>query len=202
MVILPSSPNIRIPISSFQIGGERVQKVKEKEPRPEKVQEVEDLKGIFKDSTSAILADYRGLNVKAMLTLRRRLRESDASIKVVKNTLLKRAVEGLPAETLVKDLEGPTALAYTTGDPIGAAKALTSFVREFKLLTIKGGLAEGRLMGPEEVKTLANMPPRAVLIAQVVGGLQSPVSSFVGTLQQLYAGFVYTLQSVADKKQQ
>jgi large subunit ribosomal protein L10 len=136
-----------------------------------------------------------------MLALRRRLRESDASIRVVKNTLLKRAAEGLPAEPLVKDLEGPTALAYTMGDPIGTAKALTSFIREFKLLTIKGGLAEGRLLGPMDVSALANMPPRTVLIAQVVGGLQSPVSSFVSTLQQLYAGFVYTLQSVADKKQ-
>lgn len=174
--------------------------VKEKGPRPEKVQEVEYLKGILETSKSAILADFRGLNVKSMSTLRKRLRDSDAGIKIVKNTLLKRAADGLIAESLVSGLEGPTALAYSTSDPVGVAKVLAGFIKEFKLPVIKGGLTEGQLMGPDQIKALATMPPREVLIAQVVGGLQSPVSSFVGTLQQLYSGFVYTLQGIAEKK--
>ena len=193
--------NLQLPISNFQIGGERMQKVKEKGPRPEKVREVEDLKQILATSKSAVLADYRGLNVKSMSTLRKRLRESEAGIRVVKNTLLKRAAEGSNAETLVADLEGPTALAYSDNDPVSVAKVLAGFIKEFKLPVIKGGLAEGHIMGPDQIKALAAMPPRQVLIAQVVGGLQSPVTSFVGTLQQLYAGFVYTLQGVVDKKQ-
>ncbi len=174
--------------------------VKEKGPRPEKVQEVDELKEILQSSTAAILADYRGLNVKTMSTLRKRLRESDGGIRIVKNTLLKRAADGMPAEKLVEDLEGPTALAYTTGDAANVAKTLTGFIREFRQMTIKGGLAEGHIMGPEQITALAALPPRQMLIAQVVGGLQGPVASFVSTMQQLYGGLVYTLQGVADKK--
>jgi large subunit ribosomal protein L10 len=173
---------------------------KEKGPRPEKVQEIDELKEILSNSTSAIIADYRGLNVKAMSTLRKRLRESDAGVRVVKNTLLKRAASGMPAETLVSDIEGPTALAYTSGDPVNVAKTLTTFVREFKQFQIKGGLADGHIMDPKQITTLATMPSRQVLIAQVVGGLQGPVASFVRTMEQLYGGLVYTLQGVADKK--
>jgi large subunit ribosomal protein L10 len=174
---------------------------KEKGPRPEKVQEIDELKEILSGSTSTIIADYRGLNVKSMSTLRKRLRENYAGIRVVKNTLLKRAASGLPAETLVSDLEGPTALTYTSGDPVNVAKTLTTFVREFKLLKIKGGITDGHIMRPEQITALSTMPPRQVLIAQVVGGLQGPVASFVQTLQQLYGGLVYTLQGVTDKKQ-
>lgn len=176
-------------------------KTTEKQPRPEKVEEVETIRGILENATAAIIADYRGLNVKNMSTLRKRLREADAGFRVVKNTLVKRAAEGLPAEKLVEGLEGPTGLAYTEKDPVDVAKTLTGFVREFRMLTIKGGIAEGSLLAPEQVQALATMPPRPVLLAQVVGGLQGPVASFVGTMQQLYADFVYTLQGVADKKQ-
>lgn len=175
-------------------------RTKEKGPRPEKVQEVQTLREILERSRAAILADYRGLNVKLMLALRRRLREAGSSIRVVKNTLLKRAAEGLLAEKLVEGLEGPTALAYTEADGVEAAKALAAFAREFRVLTIKGGIAEGHLMDADQLQTLATMPPRPVLLGQVVGGLQAPVSSLVGTMQRIYADFVYTLQSVADKK--
>ena len=173
---------------------------KEKGPRPEKVAEVQLLRGILESSSAAILTDYRGLNVKAISTLRKRLREADAGFRVIKNTLVKRAAEGLPAENLVRGLDGPTALAYSQADPVNVAKALAGFIREFKLLAIKGGLTEGQILGPEQVQALATMPPRPVLLAQVVGGFQSPVASFVGTLQQVYAGFVYTLQGIAEKK--
>lgn len=174
---------------------------KEKGPRPEKVQEVDDLREILSSAKAAIIADYRGLNVKSISALRKRLRDTDAGIRVVKNTLLKRAAEGLPAEKLVGDLEGPTALAYSSNDPVDVAKAITSFVREFKILKVKGGIAEGQLMDAAQITALSTMPPRAVLIAQVVGGLQGPVASLVMTMQQLYGGLVYTLQGVADQKQ-
>ena len=173
---------------------------KEKAPRPEKVAEVEELRKILQQAKGAIFADYRGLNVKTMSTLRKRLRESDAGFRVVKNTLVKRAAQGLPAEKLVEGLEGPTAVAYTETDPVSAAKALTGFIREFRLPKIKGGIAEGHVMGPDDIQVLAAMPPRPVLLAQVVSGLQGPIASLVGTLQQLYGNFVYTLQGVADKR--
>jgi len=173
---------------------------KEKGPRPEKVQEVSELRDILTSAKAAIIADYRGLNVKNISALRKRLRDTDAGIRVVKNTLLKRAAEGLPAENLVANLEGPTALAYSSKDAVDVAKAITSFVREFKLLKVKGGITEGQIMDAAQITALSTMPPRAVLVAQVVGGLQGPVASFVMTMQQLYGGLVYTLQGIADKK--
>ena len=175
--------------------------VKEKGPRPEKVEEVEILRQIFESSTGAIIADYRGINVKNMSTLRKRLRDADAGFRVVKNTLVKRAAKGLPIENLVADLEGPTGLAYTEADAAVVAKTLSQFVREFKLLEIKGGIADGFIMGPDQLKALGALPPRQVLLAQVVGQLQAPVSSLVSTMQQLYGQFVYALQAVADKKE-
>jgi large subunit ribosomal protein L10 len=176
--------------------------VKEKGPRPEKVEEVAFLREVFESSKGAIIADYRGLNVKGMSTLRKRLGESDASFRVVKNTLLKRAAKGLPAEKLVADLEGPTGLAYTSADAAVVAKILSQFVREFKLPVIKGGIADGFVMGPEQLQALAALPPRQVLLGMVVGGLQAPVASLVQTMQQLYGQFVYALQGVADQKEQ
>jgi large subunit ribosomal protein L10 len=83
---------------------------------------------------------------------------------------------------------------------VNIAKTITGFVKEFKVLQVKGGLAEGHIMSPEQIQSLASMPPRQVLIAQVVGGLQAPVASFVNTMQQLYAGMIWALQGVADKR--
>jgi large subunit ribosomal protein L10 len=174
---------------------------KGKGPRPDKVQEVADLRGILESSKAAILADFRGWNVKTMSVLRRRLREAGATFRVVKNTLIKLAAQGLPAQKLVENLEGPTGIAYTQDDPVSVAKAIAAFVKEYRLLAVKGGLADGEVLGPEQVQVLAATVPRPVLIAQLIGGLQSPVSSFVGTLQQLYGGLVLTLQGVADSRQ-
>lgn len=172
-----------------------------KTPRPEKVAEVERLREMFERSSAVILADFRGIDVKGMLALRRKLRGADASFRVVKNTLLKRAAQGLPAEPLVENLEGPTAVAYTEGDAVGVAKVLSDFARESKVLKIKGGIAEGCIMDQDQLRDLASLPPRQVLIGQLVGSLQSPISSLIWTMERLYSDFVYTLKSVADKKQ-
>lgn len=173
---------------------------KVKGPRPEKVEEIAAIREILETSKATIISDYRGLNVKSMSTLRKRLRDANSGVRVIKNTLLKRAAEGLPAAKLVEGLEGPTALAYGMSDAVDTAKVVTTFARESKIMVIKGGIAEGHLMDAKQLIALATMPPRQVLIGQVVGGLQSPVSSFVGTMERLYADFVQTLQAVADKK--
>ena len=172
-----------------------------KAPRPEKVAEVERLREMLERSSAVILTDFRGVDVKGMLMLRRRLREADASFRVVKNTLLRRAAQGLPAESLVEGLEGPTAVAYTEGDATGVAKALLGFSREFKVLKVKGGIAEGCIMNQDQLQELAALPPKQVLIGQLVGSLQSPISSLIWTMERLYSDFVYTLKSVAEKKQ-
>lgn len=174
---------------------------KVKGPRPDKVEEVALIREILETSSAAILADYRGLNVKSISTLRKRLRETNSGVRVIKNTLLRRAAKGLPIQDLADSLEGPTALAYGSSDAVDTTKVVTTFARESKILQIKGGVAEGHLMDAKQLIALATMPPRIVLVGQVVGGLQAPVSSFVGTMERLYADFVQTLQGVADKKQ-
>lgn len=166
----------------------------------EKIQEVDEVRQILETSKGAILADYRGLNVKSLNTLRKRLRDNGGSFRVVKNTLYRRASEGMPASVLGEGLEGPTGMAYSDRDAVELAKILTVFAKESKILKIKGGVAEGHVMDPAQLAVLATLPPREYLLAQVVGGMQAPVSAFVGTMQQLYAGFVYTLQGVAEKK--
>ena len=170
--------------------------------RTEKEQIIAEVTETVGRARGLFFTDFSGLTVEQATELRREFRKAGIDYRVVKNTLLKLAAQGLPAEQLVVGLEGPTALAYTEGDPVNVAKTLTGFIREFKLPHIKGGLADGHVLGAEQIQALATMPPRPVLIAQVVGGLQGPVASFVGTMQQLYSGIVYTLQGVVDKKKQ
>ena len=169
-------------------------------PNQQKVQIVSDLKEALADAPTVILTDPTGLNVKNISLLRSRLREADTRFRVVKNTLFKLAAEDTPVKDVVAGLEGPTAIAVTHGDPVAAAKVLAAFHREFKLLTLKGGLVEGRAVSADDVQSLATIPSRPELIGQVVGGLQAPISGLVGTLQSTLGSLVMTLQAVADKR--
>ncbi|MDO8684232.1 MAG: 50S ribosomal protein L10 [Armatimonadota bacterium] len=169
-------------------------------PNQEKVEIVGSLKELLADATTVILADHSGLSVKQFSNLRSRLRESDSQFRVVKNTLLKLAAADTPVKELVENLEGPTSVAVTREDPVATAKALADFTKEFKLLSIKSGLVEGRIVSAEQVHALAKIPPKPILLAQVVGGLQAPIAGLVGTLQSTLASLVMTLQAVADKQ--
>lgn len=169
-------------------------------PNQQKVEIVGKLKDMLTDVPTLILTDPTGLNVKSISTLRARLREVDSEFHVVKNTLVKLASEGMPVQEVVADLEGPTAIALTRSDPVAMAKAITGFAREFKLLSIKGGLIEGRAATPQQVQGLATIPPRPQLVAMVVGGLQSPISGLVGTLQSTIASLAMTVQAIAEQK--
>lgn len=147
-------------------------------------------------SRVVILSDYRGLNVAAMTVLRRRLREAEGEFKVVKNTIARRVATALGLSDLLAYLEGPTALAFGYGDPAIPAKVVADFAREFKQLEIKGGILEGRVIPPEQVKALANLPPRSTLLAQVVGGVQAPLYGLVGVLGGVLRSLVYALEGV------
>lgn len=175
--------------------------VAEKEPREDKVQEVESLRALIDSTSTAILTDYRGLNVKDMFALRRRLRESGTTFRVVKNTLFKRAASGTPLENLVADLEGPTAVAATDEDPVAAAKALFAYIREKRSpLTVKGAVVDGQVVDANSVQALSTLPGKQQLLAMVVGGLQGPIVGLTGTLNMLIGQAVMTLQAVADQK--
>jgi len=182
-------------------GDDGMTKAMEREPRPEKVREVENLRELITSSSTAILTDYRGLNVKSMADLRRRLREANTVFRVVKNTLFKRAAAGTAMEKLVEGLEGPTAVASTSEDPVAAAKSLLAYIREARSpMTIKGALVDGHILDAKAVQELSTFPSKPELIAMVVGGLQSPITGLVGTLNTLIAEAVMTLKAVAEKK--
>lgn len=169
-------------------------------PREDKVQMVGELKEDIQGSTAMYLTDYRGLSVSDISLLRRSLREAGAEYKVVKNTLFKRAAEGIEDPDLIKTLAGPTAIAFVQQDPVAPAKTIVDFMKEHKTLSIKGGFMDGRFYSAESVTALSRVPPRDQLLAMLVGSVQAPISGLVGTLQGTLSNLVYTLQGVADKK--
>lgn len=170
----------------------------EREPREDKVVIVDDLKQALQ-SSSIILTDYQGLSIKQLSDMRNKLRESNSGYKVVKNTLFRLAAKGTPAEALNEEIAGPTAMVFSD-DPVAAAKTIQEFTKGQQALVLKSAVVDGQVLNVEQIQELAKIPPRDILYAMVVGGIQSPISGLVCTLQQLYGQLVFTLQAVADKK--
>jgi large subunit ribosomal protein L10 len=168
-------------------------------PTAEKAQAISAVKELLDRSKGAILTDYWGLTVAEITELRRRLREQQTEYHVVKNTLFRRAVEG--GQGLDPFLEGPTAVAFALEDPAAPAKVLLDFIREKRKAALKAGWIDGRVLDLDQVTELSKLPPRAVLIGQVVGTIQGPISGLVYTLQGVISNFVYTLQAIVDKKE-
>ncbi|MGA2321499.1 MAG: 50S ribosomal protein L10 [Solirubrobacteraceae bacterium] len=153
------------------------------------------------DESSAIFAvDYRGISVAQAAELRTKLREADATFKVVKNSLTERAAEEVGAETLKPFLSGPTALTFVRGDVATAAKTIADYGRLSQLLPFKGGLMEGAPLDVETIRTLSRLPSREVLYGQLVGVVASPVSGLVRTLFALLGGLAVALGQVREKK--
>ena len=150
--------------------------------RADKALELQQLERAFKGSDSAILVDYKGLNVPQVTELRRQLRTAKASYKVVKNTIAKRALKGTTFESLEQYFEGTTAVAYTATDPVALAKTLTTFVKTAPALTIKAAVVQGRSIKPAEVTELASMPGRPELLAKLLFVLQAPMVQIVSVL--------------------
>jgi len=169
-------------------------------PNEEKAEAVSRLEEDIRGAVSLLLTDYRGLNVSEISDLRRKLRESGAEYKVVKNTLFKRAAAQASEINLDELLEGPTAVAFVHHDPVVVAKALTDFMKDHKTLSLKGGYVEGQLYAADQIEQLSKIPPRPVLYARMLGCMQSPMSNLVGTLQGVVSSLVYTLQAAAEKK--
>ena len=150
--------------------------------RADKELELEQLEKAFRGSDSAVLVDYKGLNVPQVTELRRQLRGAKASYKVVKNTIAKRALKGTSFEALDRYFEGTTAVAYTSTDPVALAKTLTTFVKTAPTLTIKAAVVQGRAIQPAEVTDLASMPGKPELYARLLGTLQAPMVQLVSVL--------------------
>jgi len=147
-----------------------------------------------------VVAEYRGLEVGNMTHLRREARKSGVYLRVLKNTLARRAVSGTPFEKLSDQLTGPLIYGISP-DPVATAKVLNEFAKSNEKLVIRAGAMPNAVITALEVKALANMPSREELLAKLLGTMQAPVAQFVRTLNEVPSRFVRTLAAVRDQKQ-
>lgn len=167
--------------------------------RKEKEQVVSDLGNKVEGFQAVVLTNYRGLNVEQMNHLRQRLREEKISYHVVKNTLMKLASKGTDLEKLNDYFDGPTALAISYGDPILLAKILSEFLKTQTSFEIKVGLIQGRVVRPEELKALATMPSREVLLSQIMGGIQMSGNQLGGVILSVLHQVLGVIQARVDQ---
>jgi large subunit ribosomal protein L10 len=167
--------------------------------RDQKAAVVEDIARQLQAADAIFAVDYRGLSVPQAADLRARLHDAGATFRVVKNSLTERATEQAGAEQLKPLLEGPTALALVEGDAALAAKALNDTARTLRMLEFKGGIMNGSALSAEEIRSIARLPAREVLHAQLVGAVASPLAGLARTLNALIAGVAVQLQQVAEQ---
>ncbi len=162
---------------------------------------VQDLKQQAVKAQFGILADFTGLKVGPMTLLRRQVKEAGGELKVVKNTLMRRASEaGGLLEPLARDLKGPNALVLGYGDPVTLAKLLVKFAQDTPLLKIKGGALGGQVLTPQEVEALSKLPTREVLLAQLLGTMQAVPQALVTVLSGVIRNFLNVLVAIKDQK--
>ena len=147
-----------------------------------------------------VVAEYRGLEVENMTQLRREARKSGVYLRVLKNTLARRAVKGTPFESLSEQMVGPLMYGIAT-DPVAGAKVIAEFSKENELFVIKGGAMQNARMSDKDVKALALLPSREQLLTKLVGTLQAPIAKLVRTMNEVPARFARTLAAYRDSKE-
>lgn len=169
----------------------------------EKKQIVSVLSQQLKTAHTGVIVDFRGINVETDTKMRKQMRESGSSYKVVKNTLLRLALKEAGIEGLDPTvLEGTTALALNTEDYVAPAKILNDCAEKNKALKIKAGFIDGKVASADEIKTLAALPPKEILLSEVLRGLNGPISGFVTVLNGTLKGLVVALNAIAEKEKQ
>ena len=167
--------------------------------REEKAAVIDEVARQITDAEAIYAVDYRGASVPQAAELRARLREADATFRVVKNTLTERAADEAGAEGLKAYLEGPTAMTFVRGDAAAAAKALADFRRTSGLLTFKGGWMNGEALSPDQMDAIARLPTRDVLYGRLVGMVASPLTGLVTSLGGLIGGLARQLGQIAEQ---
>ena len=169
-------------------------------PTQKKINAVADLKERLEKATIIVSAEYRGLRVKEMDDLRRKLCEGGLEVRVVKNTLLKRAADELGEPDIVRIVEGPTALAFSYGDIIEASKAVAAYAQGAPAtFAVRGGYMDGAVLTANDLRDLVRIPPRPVLIAQFMGQMQSPLATFVGLMESPLRELTGLMQSLLSE---
>jgi len=168
--------------------------------REEKAAVIEEVSAQVAQAGSIVLAEYRGLTVEKITQLRKQARESGVYLRVLKNTLVRRAVQGTPYEKLADQMAGPLMYGIST-DPVAPAKLMAAFAKANDQLVLKGGAMPNVVMDIAGVQALATMPSREELLAKLLGTMQAPVATFVRTLNEVPTKFVRGLAAVRDKQE-
>jgi large subunit ribosomal protein L10 len=171
--------------------------------REHKDEFVGDFQQKLGEANAIYLTDFTGLNVKQITEFRARLRKQGLEYVVVKNTLAQRALQGLELPDIAGFFTGPTGVVVSRNDPVSAAKVLNDFAREFgDRPTVKVAVVERKQYGPDQVKSLADLPPKEVLLAQIAGGLQAPMARLAGGMSQLLAGFARAVDALRQQREE
>jgi large subunit ribosomal protein L10 len=170
--------------------------------REEKASVVQELNDKIAKAKIAIITDYRGLTVNKMQDLRRQLKQSNAEIKVAKNTLLSRAVEGTPFALIQEHLQGTTALTVSYDDPVASAKIITDFAKDNPQLEVKAAALEGKGLTAADLVALSKLPSKEILLGQLLSVMQAVPTGFVRALNGVPQKMVYLLQALTEQKGQ
>ena len=167
----------------------------------EKKKVVDDLVENLSSAKVIVIADYRGITVEQDNVMRRDLSKAGVEYKVVKNTLTKLAVDQIGLKELDSCLKGPTSIAFSKNDIVAPAKILNEYSEKYGHVKLKAGVVEGKVINVDEIKALAKLPPKEVLLARVLGGLNAPLAGLVNVLNANIAGLARVLNAIAEKKE-
>lgn len=168
-------------------------------PNPQKNDAVAEMRKLFEDSDSFFVTDFQGLNVADITVLRKNLRENNVKYLVAKNTLLKLAAHQAGVVGIEDYLTGPTAIAFASDDAAAAAKILHDAYQDKELPRMKVFVVDGQVYDAEDIKRLADLPPKETLLSQLVATVEAPISQLVGALDGLFQELVGTIEALAEK---
>ena len=170
-------------------------------PKPEKIEAVAALKKLFEESDSMFVTDYKGLNVADMTVLRRQLRTNNVRYLIAKNTLMRIAADQAGIKDFDQHFSGPTAVAFAQDDPAVAAKILHDSYKDRDLPRMKAFIVDNDYFDGSEIQRLADLPPRNILLSQLVASVEAPFSELVGSLDGFFRGLVGVIDALSEKRE-